>query len=98
MIDLAGAMGIDAVAEGVETLAQVSGLQDLGCQVAQGFYFSHPLRADDFDALLTKHFAPDGPEVVLINAGGGAGAAAAAAMTSRSHGMPSLAAVRGTRA
>jgi EAL domain-containing protein (putative c-di-GMP-specific phosphodiesterase class I) len=98
VIDLAGAMGIDAVAEGVETLAQVSGLQDLGCQVAQGFYFSHPLRADDFDALLTKHFAPDGPEVVLINAGGGAGAAAAAAMTSRSHGMPSLAAVRGTRA
>ncbi len=105
VIDLAGAMGIDAVAEGVETRAQVSGLQDLGCQVAQGFYFSHPLGADDFDALLTKHFAPDGPEVVLINAGavagggaGGAGAAAAAAMTSRSHGMPSLAAVRGTRA
>jgi diguanylate cyclase (GGDEF)-like protein/PAS domain S-box-containing protein len=56
IIDLARAMGIDAVAEGVETLAQVSGLQDLGCPVAQGFYFSRPLAAGDFDALLAGHF------------------------------------------
>jgi predicted signal transduction protein with EAL and GGDEF domain len=30
----------------------------IGCQVAQGFYFSPPLRADEFDQLLTRHFAP----------------------------------------
>jgi diguanylate cyclase (GGDEF)-like protein/PAS domain S-box-containing protein len=65
IIDLAQAMGIDAVAEGVETLAQVSELQDLGCPVAQGFYFSQPLTAGDFDALLAAHFSP-GP--VLVNA------------------------------
>jgi diguanylate cyclase (GGDEF)-like protein/PAS domain S-box-containing protein len=57
VIDLANAMGIAAVAEGVETKDQVAGLKMLGCQVAQGFYFSHPLRAEDFDELLTRHFA-----------------------------------------
>ena len=29
----------------------------LGCPVAQGFYFSQPLRGEEFDALLTRHFA-----------------------------------------
>ncbi|HVR08143.1 MAG TPA: EAL domain-containing protein, partial [Thermoanaerobaculia bacterium] len=57
VIDLASAMGIDTVAEGVETKSQVAGLKMLGCQVAQGFYFSHPLHADEFDRLLTRHFA-----------------------------------------
>jgi diguanylate cyclase (GGDEF)-like protein/PAS domain S-box-containing protein len=58
VIDLAGAMGIVTVAEGVETRSQVAGLKMLGCQIAQGFYFSHPLRADAFDQLVTRHFAP----------------------------------------
>ena len=58
IIDLANAMGISVVAEGVETKDQVAGLKMLGCQIAQGFYFSHPLRADAFDQLLTRHFAP----------------------------------------
>ncbi len=71
IIDLANAMGISAVAEGVETKDQVAELKMLGCQVAQGFYFSRPLRAEEFDELLTRHFArtagPTGP--VLINKG-----------------------------
>jgi predicted signal transduction protein with EAL and GGDEF domain len=50
-------MGIATVAEGVETKSQVVGLKMLGCQVAQGFYFSHPLHAAEFDQLLTRHFA-----------------------------------------
>jgi diguanylate cyclase (GGDEF)-like protein/PAS domain S-box-containing protein len=58
VIDLASAMGISAVAEGVETADQVSGLRMLGCPIAQGFYFSHPLTAANFGALLTQHFAP----------------------------------------
>ena len=56
VIDLANAMGIAAVAEGVETADQLAGLRMLGCPVAQGFYFSHPLRAEEFDELLTRHF------------------------------------------
>ena len=74
IIDLANAMGISAVAEGVETKDQAAGLRMLGCPVAQGFYFSRPLRAEEFDQLLTRHFArtagPSGR--VLINQGAGA--------------------------
>ncbi len=69
IIDLANAMGISAVAEGVETKDQAAGLRMLGCPVGQGFYFSRPLRAEAFDQLLTRHFArtggPNGR--VLIN-------------------------------
>jgi len=57
VIDLADAMGIAAVAEGVETEGQLAGLRMLGCPIAQGFYFSQPLRAGEFDDLLTRHFA-----------------------------------------
>jgi diguanylate cyclase (GGDEF)-like protein/PAS domain S-box-containing protein len=57
VIELANAIGIAAVAEGVETSDQVTGLRMLGCRVAQGYYFSHPLPAKEFDELLTRHFA-----------------------------------------
>lgn len=39
-------MGIDLVAEGIETPGQVIALRELGCDFAQGFYFSRPLTAD----------------------------------------------------
>jgi len=57
IIDLANAMGIATVAEGVETSRQVAGLKAIGCEVAQGFFFSPPLRAEEFDRLLASHFA-----------------------------------------
>jgi diguanylate cyclase (GGDEF)-like protein/PAS domain S-box-containing protein len=57
VIDLANAMDIATVAEGVETRSQVAGLKMLGCQIAQGFYFSPPLRAHEFDQLLSRNFA-----------------------------------------
>ena len=61
VIDLANAMGIATVAEGVETSDQVAELRRLGCDVAQGFYFSPPLCAEVFDGLLARHFAPAVP-------------------------------------
>jgi len=57
VLDLATAIGISAVAEGVETTDQVARLKGLGCRVGQGFYFSQPLRAAEFDELLRDHFA-----------------------------------------
>jgi diguanylate cyclase (GGDEF)-like protein/PAS domain S-box-containing protein len=56
VIDLANAMGISAVAEGVETRDQAAGLRLIGCPIGQGFYFSRPLCAGDFEELITRHF------------------------------------------
>jgi diguanylate cyclase (GGDEF)-like protein/PAS domain S-box-containing protein len=56
IIELADAIGISTVAEGVERPDQVAELQVLGCKMAQGFYFSQPLRAAEFDELLTRNF------------------------------------------
>ena len=42
VIGLAKALGIVTVAEGVETEAQVEALRSLSCDLAQGYWFSHP--------------------------------------------------------
>jgi diguanylate cyclase (GGDEF)-like protein len=47
-IDLCVNLGLRVVAEGVETLEIWERLADLGCHVAQGFYFGAPLAADEF--------------------------------------------------
>ena len=46
IVGLAHALGMDVVAEGVETAEQAAELRALGCEYAQGFYFS---RAVDHD-------------------------------------------------
>lgn len=42
-IELGHSLGLTVVAEGVEDLAVVVALQDLGCDVAQGYQFARPL-------------------------------------------------------
>jgi EAL domain-containing protein (putative c-di-GMP-specific phosphodiesterase class I) len=43
IISIADALGLDTVAEGVETVSQLMTLRRLGCQVAQGHHFSPAL-------------------------------------------------------
>ncbi|GAA4961823.1 hypothetical protein GCM10023225_01800 [Kineococcus glutinatus] len=45
-VQLAHAVGVRAVAEGVETQAQRDALRDMGCDVGQGYLFSRPVDAD----------------------------------------------------
>ena len=45
-IQLAHALGLRAVAEGVETETQRLALADLGCDLAQGYHYARPLPAD----------------------------------------------------
>ncbi len=51
-VALSKAIGSTTVVEGLETLAERDQVERLGCDVAQGFYFSRPLPADAFDELL----------------------------------------------
>jgi diguanylate cyclase (GGDEF)-like protein len=44
-IELAHALNVTVVAEGVETAEQLARLTELGCDIAQGFYYSRPLHA-----------------------------------------------------
>jgi EAL domain-containing protein (putative c-di-GMP-specific phosphodiesterase class I) len=65
IIMLARSMGMDVVAEGVETDEQLASLKELKCEYGQGFLFSRPLDADAARELLER----TDPEGVL--AGGG---------------------------
>src|SRR5256885_4970120 len=54
ILSLARALGMAAVAEGVETESQAAQLQMLKCDSAQGFWFSRGLEAPQFGALLAE--------------------------------------------
>jgi diguanylate cyclase (GGDEF)-like protein/PAS domain S-box-containing protein len=54
IITLARNLGIEVVAEGVETAEQVALLQALDCELGQGYYFSKPLSADAAEAFLER--------------------------------------------
>ena len=52
LVGLAHNLGLEVIAEGVETAAQLDHLKLLGCEFAQGFHVSAPLRPEDATALL----------------------------------------------
>jgi diguanylate cyclase (GGDEF)-like protein len=54
IIGLARALGLQTVAEGIETEAQWAALKRLGCEFSQGFLFSRPLPAAELGALLDQ--------------------------------------------
>ena len=46
-IDLAHNLGLEVVAEGVETIEILDRLEEMNCDAAQGYYFSKPLPAEE---------------------------------------------------
>ena len=60
IVQLARALGLTTVAEGVETHEQLTWVRRLGCTTAQGFLLGRPMPPDAFWAWLR---AKDGPEV-----------------------------------
>jgi diguanylate cyclase (GGDEF)-like protein/PAS domain S-box-containing protein len=51
-IDLGRNLGLEVVAEGVETADTMARLEELGCHLAQGYYVSKPLPVGELDAWL----------------------------------------------
>ena len=54
IVDLAHNLGLEVIAEGVETADQLDHLRILGCEFAQGYHVAPPLAAGDARALLTQ--------------------------------------------
>ena len=52
MICLAASFEVPTIAEGVETAEQVSVLKRMGCDIIQGYYFSRPIPADEFEKFI----------------------------------------------
>lgn len=57
VVTLAHSIGMEVIAEGVETAAQVAHLKDEGCDEVQGFYFGRPMRPETFVELVRREMA-----------------------------------------
>ncbi|MCR5371236.1 MAG: EAL domain-containing protein [Clostridium sp.] len=54
IIQLSESLEVLTVAEGVETAEQMLTLKSMGCDIVQGYYFSRPLPADEFEAFVRE--------------------------------------------
>jgi diguanylate cyclase (GGDEF)-like protein/PAS domain S-box-containing protein len=54
IVAMAHALSLQVVAEGIETQAQAAELRRLGCDLAQGYYFSAPLTARQMSGLVSR--------------------------------------------
>ena len=54
ILDIARYLKVPVVAEGAETEHQLALLRDAGCDYVQGYYFSRPLPAEEFENLICK--------------------------------------------
>ncbi len=65
IIDIAEYLGVPTIAEGVETVDQVNVLRRLGCHLVQGFYFSRPVPASEYETFIEEKIRQgdtEGPE------------------------------------
>ena len=58
LLDLSRTLGLEVVAEGVETEAQLQGLRSQHCAAGQGYYFARPLDERAAEALLARSYSP----------------------------------------
>ena len=51
IIDVCSKLGIECVAEGVETREQLEILKNMNCDIYQGYYINKPMPTDEFERL-----------------------------------------------
>ena len=54
IITIGQTFNLNIVAEGTETEEQITLLRELGCTIAQGYYFSRPIKANEFEERYLK--------------------------------------------
>jgi EAL domain-containing protein (putative c-di-GMP-specific phosphodiesterase class I) len=55
IVKIAQTLGLDVVAEGVEIDDQLSYLKKIGCDIYQGYYYSKPVNAREFEILVASN-------------------------------------------
>ena len=53
-MDIANYLSVPVIAEGVETEEQYLTLKEMGCDIAQGYYFSKPVPANEFERFIKE--------------------------------------------
>ena len=54
IIDIADYLGVPVIAEGVETEEQMLALKAMGCDYVQGYYFSRPVPAEEYERFVIE--------------------------------------------
>jgi diguanylate cyclase (GGDEF)-like protein len=65
-IDLGRNLGLEVVAEGVETQEAWDALRAQGCTLAQGYFIGRPMPAEELAALLEERVQRTGPEPLAV--------------------------------
>ena len=68
VVMLAQNLGMDVVAEGVETTEQLSLLQRLGCEFGQGYFFSKPVEASGAEKIIAETYSLPQVQIASTNA------------------------------
>jgi EAL domain-containing protein (putative c-di-GMP-specific phosphodiesterase class I) len=58
IVEFAHRFNISAVAEGIETKGELQTLRDIGCDMAQGYFFARPMPKDKFAKMVLEHTKP----------------------------------------
>ena len=86
IIGIADFLDVPVIAEGVETQEQLHALKDLGCDIVQGYFFSKPVPAEEFEPFILQLKEQDHTASEKRIAAEAAKAAAAAAAGAGSDG------------
>ena len=54
IIDIADYLAVPIIAEGVETAEQLEALKSMGCDLVQGYYFSKPIPANEYERFVVE--------------------------------------------
>jgi diguanylate cyclase (GGDEF)-like protein len=68
IVSMAKSLGMSLVAEGIETAAQATMLQDMSCEKAQGYFFNRPMTSADAAAYLLRNTSATDATVLALNA------------------------------
>ncbi len=67
IVTLAQNLGMNVIAEGVETNEQLSALRKLGCEFGQGYFFSKPVDSDSAENLICETYDVDASLDLLVS-------------------------------